>query len=56
VGGVKVGRYDVIHRGILKGGGICPTGGAPHGSVMASNPDPTMGEECRKADLDTAVG
>jgi hypothetical protein len=23
---------------------------------MASNPNPSMGEECRKADLDTAVG
>jgi hypothetical protein len=25
-------------------------------SVMASNPDPAMGEECRMADLDMAVG
>jgi hypothetical protein len=23
---------------------------------MASNPDPSMGEECRKVDLDTALG
>jgi hypothetical protein len=28
----------------------------PMVSVMASTPDLSMGEECRKADLDTAVG
>jgi hypothetical protein len=28
----------------------------PMVSVMASTPDLSMGEECRKADLDTVVG
>jgi hypothetical protein len=28
----------------------------PTASVIASNPDPSVGEECQKADLDTAMG
>jgi hypothetical protein len=28
----------------------------PTASVTASNADPSMGEECQKADLNTAVG
>jgi hypothetical protein len=28
----------------------------PMASVTASNPDPAVGEECRKANLDMAVG
>jgi hypothetical protein len=28
----------------------------PMASVMANNPDPAIGEECRKDDLDTTVG
>jgi hypothetical protein len=28
----------------------------PTASTMASNPDPSVGEECQKADLDTTVG
>jgi hypothetical protein len=28
----------------------------PMTSATTSNPDPSMGEECRKADLDTVVG
>jgi hypothetical protein len=27
----------------------------PTASAMASTPDPSMGEECQRADLDTAV-
>jgi hypothetical protein len=30
-GGVEVGRCDVIHGGVPKGGDACPLGGAPHG-------------------------
>jgi hypothetical protein len=28
----------------------------PMASVMTSNPDPSVGEECWKTDLDTTVG
>jgi hypothetical protein len=46
VGDVEVvGQSGVLHRGNPKGGGACPPG----------TPNPSVGEECQKAELDTVV-
>jgi hypothetical protein len=53
---VEVGRCGVVNGGVPKGGDACPPVKLSTASVIASNPDPAVGEECRKADLDTTVG
>jgi hypothetical protein len=55
MGGDEVDRCGIVHRAISKDGGACPPGGAAMASATASYPDPDLGDECWKTDLDKTV-
>jgi hypothetical protein len=58
VGGVKVVSQSggVLNGGDPKGSGAWLPGGDSHSVGVGQFPDPSMGEECLQADLDTALG
>jgi hypothetical protein len=56
VGGVEVDRCGVINEAFQRAVMPAPQVEFPTASMMASNPNPSVGEEYRKPNLDIVVG